>query len=157
MPLAEGGDNLDVEELCSIKRRRGSASDEALGMKNPRKASAVGHSKDKEYSLRSVTLGFVNKQLGAVQNTTTCGMLTRSWPEWLNIDTILTISITWICLQDQRFAKSLASLLPNVTFLQSSPTMMAHQWIMYYVLILCRPRIKICGLTPVLMMCLLAC
>jgi hypothetical protein len=60
MPLAEGGDDLAVEDIRSIKRRRDSASAEALGKKNPRITSEVRHSKDKDYSLRGVPSGFVN-------------------------------------------------------------------------------------------------
>jgi hypothetical protein len=57
-------------------------------------------SKAKDYLLHSVTSDFVNIQLGIVKNTMNCGILARIWPEWLTIDTILNISITWICLQD---------------------------------------------------------
>jgi hypothetical protein len=74
-------------------------------------------SKAHDYLLRGVTYGFIDKQLDVVKNKMACGILARSWPEWLTIDTILNISITWICLQDQHFSKSLASLLTSITFL----------------------------------------
>jgi hypothetical protein len=64
-------------------------------------ASDLGQSKDLDYSLRGVTLGIVTKRLGLVSKAATCGILARSWPEWLTIDTIISISITWIFLQDQ--------------------------------------------------------
>jgi hypothetical protein len=63
-------------------------------------------------------------QLEVVINSTTCGILARSWPEWLTIDSILNMYITWICLQDSCFVQSLACLLPNVTFLEYTPNML---------------------------------
>jgi hypothetical protein len=58
-----------------------------------------------------------------VSKAATCGILDRSWPEWLTIDTILNISINWTCLQDQLFTKTLATLFPQVTFLEYSATL----------------------------------
>jgi hypothetical protein len=83
-------------------------------------ASDFGQPKETDYSLRRVTSGLVSKRLGLVSKAATCGILARSWPEWLNIDTILNISVTWICLQDQLFTKTLAILLPQVTFIEYS-------------------------------------
>jgi hypothetical protein len=49
---------------------------------------------DPDYSLHGVTSGLVPKRLGLASKAATCGILARSWPEWLTIDTILNISIT---------------------------------------------------------------
>jgi hypothetical protein len=59
-----------------------------------------------------------------VINFRTWGSLARIWPEWLTIDSILNMSIPWICLQDSCFVQSLAGLLPNVTFLDYTPNML---------------------------------
>jgi hypothetical protein len=77
-----------------------------------------------DYSLRGVTSGVVNRQLEVVINFRTWGSLARIWPEWLTIDSILNMSIPWICLQDSCFVQSLAGLLPNVTFLDYTPNML---------------------------------
>jgi hypothetical protein len=70
--------------------------------------SELSKGDSKDYSLRGFTSGFGNRQLEVVINSTTCGILARSWPEMLIIDSILNMSITWICLQDSCFVQSLA-------------------------------------------------
>jgi hypothetical protein len=94
-----------------------------LGVAPQTFASNLSLPNDLDYSLRGVTSGLVPKRLGLMSKTATCGILARSWPEWLTIDTILNISINWICLQDQLFTKPLAKLFPQVTFLEYSATL----------------------------------
>jgi hypothetical protein len=100
-----------------------------------------------DYSLHGVTSGFVPKRLGLVSKAATCGILARIWPEWLTIDTILNIYITWICLQDQLVTKPLAKLFPQVTFLEYSATLNCYPWTICFVHTLCRARIRRYGQT----------
>jgi hypothetical protein len=84
----------------------------------------VNQGDNTDYSLRGVTSGFANRQLKVVINSTTCGIRARIWPEWLTIESILNMSITWICLQDSCFLHSFVCLLPNVTILEYTPNML---------------------------------
>jgi hypothetical protein len=120
-PQGKPGEEEDRYELRSSKRRRDSTSAEN---RKGNRLSEVKQGGAKDYSLRGVTSGFVNRQLEVVINSRTWGILARIWPEWLTIDSILNISITWICLQDSCFVQSLASLLPNVTFLEYTSNML---------------------------------
>jgi hypothetical protein len=94
-----------------------------LGMAPKTFASNLRQPNNPDYSLLGVTSGLVPKRLGLASKADTCGILARSWPEWLTIDTILNISIIWICLQDQFFTKPLAKLSPQVTFLEYLATL----------------------------------
>jgi hypothetical protein len=105
-------------------------------------ASDLGQPKDPDYSLHGVTSGLVPTWLGLVSKAATCSILARSWPEWLTIDTILNISITWIFLQDQLFTKPLAILFPQVTFLKYSAALTLQSVDYVFVHILYRARIR---------------
>jgi hypothetical protein len=93
-PSGKPGEEEDRYELRSSKWRCDSTSDEN---RKVTRLSEVKKGGTKDYSLPGVTSGFVNRQLEVVINSTTCGILARSWPEWLTIDSILNISITCIC------------------------------------------------------------
>jgi hypothetical protein len=114
-PSEKPGEDENRYDLYSTKPRRDLTSDENGKVTRFRKVNQGGNT---DYSLRGVTSGFVNRQLKVVINSTTCGILARTWPEWLIIESILNMSITWIYLQDSCFIHSLVSLLPNVTFLE---------------------------------------
>jgi hypothetical protein len=88
-----------------------------LGVAPQTFASNLSQPKVPDYSLRGVTSGLVPKRTGLVRKAATCGILVRSCPEWLTIDTIINIYIPCICLQDQLFTKPLSKLFPQVTFL----------------------------------------
>jgi hypothetical protein len=53
----------------------------------------VNQGDNTDYSLRGVTSGFVNRQLEVVINATTCGILARTWPDWLTIEST-SVSLT---------------------------------------------------------------
>jgi hypothetical protein len=114
-PSEKPGEDKNRYDLHSTKRRRDLTSAENVEGTRLRK---VNQGDNTDYSLRGVTLGFVNRQLKVIINSTTCGILARTCPEWLTIESILNMSITWICLQDSCFLHSLVCLLPNVTFLE---------------------------------------
>jgi hypothetical protein len=120
-PPEKPGEDENRYALHSTKRRRDLTS--AENGKGTR-LSKVNQGDNTDYSLRGVTSGFINRQLEVVINSTTCGILAMTWLEWLTIESILNISITWICLQDSCFLQSLACLLPNVTFLEYTPNML---------------------------------
>jgi hypothetical protein len=132
-PRIFDGDLGSLKEQCwdsgvaprTFAKDRGPPTEQAvdLGMAPQTFTSNLSQPNDPDYSLRGVTSGFVPKRLGLVSKAATCGILARSWPEWLTIDTILNISITWICLQDQLLTKPLAKLFPQVTFLEYSATL----------------------------------
>jgi hypothetical protein len=142
-PSGKPGKEEDRYELRSSKRRRDSTSAEK---RKGNRLIEVKQGDTKNYSLRGVTSGFVNRKLEVVINSTTCGILARSWPEWLTIDSILNISITWIYLQDLCFVLRLACLLPNVTFLSIPQICWFPLWTIFFVRISCHPRLKRCGL-----------
>jgi hypothetical protein len=112
-PSEKPGEDENIYALHSTRRRRDSTlADNSKGTR----LREVKQGGNTDYSLRGVTSGFVNRQLEVVINSTTCGILARTWPKWLTIESILDMSITWICLQDSCSVQSLACLLPNVTF-----------------------------------------
>jgi hypothetical protein len=112
-PSGKAGEEEDTYELRSSKRKRDSTSAEN---RKGNRLSEVNQGGIKDYYLRGVTSEFFNRQLELVINSTARGIVARSWPEWLTIDSILNMSITWICLQESCFVQSVACLLPNVTF-----------------------------------------
>jgi hypothetical protein len=120
-PLGKPGEEGDIYELRSSKRRFDSVSVENMKIN---RMSELNNGGSKDYSLPRVISGFVNRQLEVVINSTTCGILARSWSEWFTIDSILNMSITWICLQYSCYVQSLASILPNVTLLEYTPNML---------------------------------
>jgi hypothetical protein len=128
-PSEKPGEDENRYALHSTKQRRDSTSSEKGKGTRLREVKQGG---TEDYSLRGVTLGFVNRQLEVVINSTTCGILARIWPEWLTIDSILNMSITWICLQDSFFVQSLACLLPNVTFWSISQICWFPLWTIFF-------------------------
>jgi hypothetical protein len=90
-PSEKPGEDGNRYDLQSTKRRRYLTSAENGKGTRLRK---VNQGDNMDYSLRGVTSGFVNRQLNMVVNSTTCGIIARTWPEWLTIESILNMSIT---------------------------------------------------------------
>jgi hypothetical protein len=52
-----------------------------------------------DYSLTGVTLGTVAK-LPTLEHKHRFGLLARSWPEWVTVETAINMDIDWVCLKE---------------------------------------------------------